>query len=66
MSRLPIFINIIIAGCLLQVAADIYAPSLPAIAQDLHVSMNLSQWSMAIYLWGVALSLLFMAPGQKA
>lgn len=61
-SNKLLFFVIILAACLTQFAADIYAPSLPAIAVDLHTSIHLAQWSMTIYMIGVALTLLIYGP----
>lgn len=60
-NKLLLFV-IILAACLTQFAADIYAPSLPAIATSFNTSIDLSQWSMAIYMLGVALTLLVYGP----
>lgn len=60
-NKLLLFV-IVLAACLTQFAADIYAPSLPAIAADFHTSIDLSQWSMAIYMLGVAITLLIYGP----
>lgn len=57
-----LFLVIVFAACLTQFAADIYAPSLPAIALSFRTSINLAQWSMAIYMVGVSLSLLIYGP----
>lgn len=57
-----LFLVIVLAACLTQFASDIYAPSLPAIATSLHTKIDLAQWSMAIYLFGVSLSLLIYGP----
>ena len=59
---IPIFASLILAVCLTQFAADIYAPSLPAIASGLNGSINQAQWSMSIYMLGVALSQLIYGP----
>lgn len=61
-SNTLLFFVIILAVCLTQVASDIYAPSLPSIAKGLRTSIELAQWSMAIYMLGVALSILFYGP----
>lgn len=61
-SKKLLFFVLILAVCLTQFAADIYAPSLPAIASNLQTSIHLSQWSMAIYMFGVALSQLIYGP----
>lgn len=57
-----LFFVIVLAACVTQFATDIYAPSLPAIATSLHTSVSLAQWSMTIYLFGVALTLLIYGP----
>jgi len=57
-----IFFTIVLSACLTQFASDIYAPSLPAIAQDLNTYIHYAQWSMSIYLLGVALSQLAYGP----
>ena len=57
-----LFIVVLLAACLSQFASDIYAPSLSAISRQLHSPINQAQWSMAIYMLGVALSLLFYGP----
>lgn len=57
-----LFFVLILAVCLTQVASDIYAPSLPAIASSLNAPIDLVQWSMAIYMLGVALSQLIYGP----
>lgn len=48
--------------CLTQVGADIYAPSIPAIALSLQTRIALIEWSMALYMLGVALSHLIYGP----
>ncbi len=57
-----LFFVIVLTACLTQFAADIYAPSLPAIAASFHTEIGLAQWSMAIYLFGVSVSLLIYGP----
>ncbi len=61
-SKFWIFTIILLIGCLSQMGSDIYSPSVPAIAQALHTHLGLVQWTMAIYMLGVALSLLFYGP----
>lgn len=53
---------ITLVGCLTQFAADIYAPSLPEIATNFRTHVDVVQWSMAIYLFGVAGSQLVYGP----
>lgn len=61
-SKKIVFCIIIFCCCLTQFASDIYAPCLPAIATDFKVSINLVQWSMAIFLFGVAFTQLIYGP----
>lgn len=61
-SKGLLFFVIILAVCLTQVASDIYAPSLPSIAEGLNTSVDKAQWSMAIYMLGVALSMVVYGP----
>ena len=56
MSRNFLFFLIILIGCLPKFASDIYAPAVPTIARDLASSLRLVQWSMVIYILGVAVS----------
>ena len=53
------FLAIILIGLFSQFASDIYAPSLPAIAQDLRTSIDNAQWTMSIYMFGVAVMQVF-------
>ena len=50
---------IILISCLLPVGSDIYAPSLPAVASGLGISVHLAQFSLAIYMLAVSASLFF-------
>lgn len=52
----------LIAGCLSTFGADIYAPSLLSIAENLNVPVEKVQFSMAIYLFGVAVAQLIFGP----
>src|SRR3989338_6223909 len=61
-SNALLFFVIVLAVCLTQLASDIYAPSLPGIASYFHTNVDLAQWSMAIYMLGVALSQLVYGP----
>lgn len=54
-----IFLLLMFLGCSMHFAADIYAPSLPSVAKSLQSSINDAQYSMSIYMLGVALSVLF-------
>ncbi|WP_420421269.1 multidrug effflux MFS transporter [Simkania sp.] len=57
-----LFSIIVLAACLTQFASDIYAPSLPGIAVSLQTDMDWVQWSLSIYMVGVALSQLIYGP----
>lgn len=62
---------VVLAVCLTGIASDIYAPSLPSIASNFNSDIGLVQWSMAIYMLGVAVSQLIYGPisegiGRKA
>lgn len=61
-SKKILFLILIFVGCSAQIASDIYAPSLPAIAVDLNTSVSHAQFSMAIYMFGLAISQLFYGP----
>jgi len=57
-----LFFIIVLSACLTQFASDIYAPSLPGIAISLQTEMDWVQWSLSIYMVGVALSQLIYGP----
>lgn len=61
-SSTLIFIILILIGSLKGVSSDIYAPSIPAISIDLVTSIDNVQWSMAIFMVGLALSQVFYGP----
>lgn len=61
-SHRVLFTLCLLAACLTQFASDIYAPSIPSIAHSLQTEISHVQWSMAVYLFGVALSLLVYGP----
>ena len=46
---------ILLVSCVTGIASDLYAPSMPSISQELDVSIDRVQWSMAIYMLGVSL-----------
>jgi Bcr/CflA subfamily drug resistance transporter len=58
-SQRLMFIIMLCVICAAQIASDIYAPSLPAISIALHTSVAKVQFSMAIYMFGLAISQLF-------
>ena len=53
---------VLLIGCLPRVASDIYAPSLPAIARHFNTPIHFAQWTMAIYMFGVAICALIYGP----
>lgn len=57
-----LFVVVVLSACLTQLASDIYAPSLLIIAKALKASVNDIQWSMSIYMLGVAISQLVYGP----
>ncbi len=61
-SKLVLLTIILLAGCLPGVSSDIYAPSLPAITNELNTSIELVQWSMAIFMLGLAVTHLVYGP----
>lgn len=61
-SKKILFIIILFVACSAQIASDIYSPSIPAIASSLHASISSVQFSMVIYMVGLATSQLFYGP----
>lgn len=57
-----LFINVLLIACLTSVATDIYAPSLSAIASIMHVPVGWAQFSLTIFMLGLALSQLIYGP----
>ncbi len=57
-----LFINVLLIACLTSVATDIYAPSLAAIASVMHVPVRWAQFSLTIFMLGLALSQLIYGP----
>ncbi|WP_215781222.1 Bcr/CflA family efflux MFS transporter [Paludibacterium sp. B53371] len=53
---------IVLIACFAQLAADVYAPALPAIARDFRVSIGQVQLSMAVYMATLSLSQLGYGP----
>lgn len=67
MSRkLNILFIVLIIAVLPGVASDIYAPSLPAVSHQLMASVPLTQWTMAIYMLGLAISQFLFGPLSDA
>ena len=60
------FLVLILIGLFSQFAADIYAPSIPAIAQDLTTSIDNVQWTMSVYMFGVAVMQFFYGAISEA
>lgn len=61
-SKLVLFLILTLVGCLASVSSDIYAPSLSAISADLSTHIDHVQWSMAVFMFGLALSQLIYGP----
>ena len=61
-SKTALFSVLFMAAYLTQFAADIYSPSLPAISLALNTSIDNVQWSMSVYMFGIASSQLIYGP----
>lgn len=61
-SHWKLLFVLLLAVCLTQVASDLYVPALPAIVKQLHTQNALVQWTLSLYLLGVALSQLVYGP----
>ncbi len=57
-SKRLLILIIVLVGCLSQFSSDIYAPALPNIAHKLLTQISLVQISMAVYMLGIAVSIL--------
>ncbi|MDF1654564.1 MAG: multidrug effflux MFS transporter [Coxiellaceae bacterium] len=57
-SNILILILILLIGIIGQLASDIYAPALSIISKDLHSSISLAQTSMAVYMLGMAATMI--------
>ncbi|MBB72546.1 MAG: Bcr/CflA family drug resistance efflux transporter [Legionellales bacterium] len=57
-----LFLTILMLSSFGQVSSDLYLPSLPAIAEGLHVEINAAQFSITIYMLGFGVSQLFYGP----
>lgn len=64
-SKKLLFIILLLVGCSGAIASDIYSPSLPAIASGLQTSLAHVQFTMAIYMFGLAISQLFYGPWSE-
>ena len=58
-SSHPPILLLIVFICFPQLSETIYTPSLPNLAEDLHVSAGLSQWTLSIYFIGFSLGVGF-------
>ncbi|MCH9631650.1 MAG: Inner membrane transport protein YdhC [Chlamydiia bacterium] len=70
-SKNLVFAVTIILACLTQFATEVYAPSLPSMAKMLSTSINFAQWSIAVFMIGVAITQFIYGPlsevyGRKA
>ena len=65
-SNALILFIIILIGSISQIASDLYTPSLLTIANHFNTPINHVQFTMAIYLFGVAASLFFYGPISDA
>ncbi|MDC0865045.1 multidrug effflux MFS transporter [Rickettsiaceae bacterium] len=61
-SRAILLTILVMSAGLAQFAADIYAPSIPAISNNLHTRIDDVQWSMSIYMFGITFSQLIYGP----
>lgn len=57
-----LFINLLLIACLSSVATEIYAPSLASIAELMHAKIENAQFSLTIFMVGLALSQLIYGP----
>lgn len=56
------FIIILLLSILPQAATDLYLPSVAAMAQSFKVTLDLAQWTIAIFMVGMAISQLIYGP----
>lgn len=61
-SNIVFFTIVLLIGCMTSIASDIYAPSVPAIANSLSTDIASVQLTMAIFLFGIACSQLIYGP----
>lgn len=61
-SKKALFTIILFVGCSAQIASDIYSPSIPAIAISFHTAITNVQFSMAVFMFGLAISQLIYGP----
>ena len=56
------FITLVLSAMLMQSASEIYAPSLPHMAEELGTTLNMTQMTLAIYMVGASLTQLIYGP----
>lgn len=61
-SKSVLFFIVVLIACLAGISSDIYIPSLPAIAESLNTTIDEAQWTLAIFMLGLAVSQLFYGP----
>lgn len=61
-----LFVNVLLIACLTSIATDIYAPSLAAIAREMQVNVSWTQFSLTIFMFGLALTQLIYGPVSEA
>ncbi|MBA2710511.1 MAG: multidrug effflux MFS transporter [Tatlockia sp.] len=61
-KQLFLFVNILLIACLSSIATEIYAPSLAAIAGFMHAPIEKAQFSLTIFMVGLAFSQLIYGP----
>ena len=59
MSKVSLFITVCIIGCIANFGGDVLSPALPVISQSMSTTMNMAQYTMSIYMLGLALSMPF-------
>ncbi|CAF2119980.1 unnamed protein product [Rotaria magnacalcarata] len=60
--KILIFLVIVLSGCLAGTSSEIYIPSLPAIADDLKITIDEAQYTIAIFMLGLSISQLIYGP----
>lgn len=55
-NRFSILLVVVLAACVTQFASDVYAPSLPSMADTLYADIQQTQLSLAIFLYVVGVS----------
>lgn len=61
-NETALFVIVTFISSLAQITADLYLPSIPAIAQDIHANINDVQFSISLYVVGLAVSPLIYGP----